>query len=101
RTSTYLSTLSLRDALPISLFAVMTPLGTLISHSVAMASEMNCYMNAIVIGIFLHISTTILFESSEDHKLHLSELLVIILGVNVRSEEHTSELQPRENLVCR
>ncbi len=67
----------------LALFAIMTPLGTLISHSVAMASDMIFYMNAIVIGIFLHISTTILFESSEGHKLHLSKLLVIILGVIV------------------
>jgi zinc transporter ZupT len=64
-------------------FAIMTPLGTMISHNVAMASDMIFYMNAIVIGIFLHISTTILFESSEGHKLHLSKLLVIILGVVV------------------
>ena len=67
----------------LGLFAIMTPLGTFISHSVAMASDMIFYMNAIVIGIFLHISTTILFESSEGHKLHLSKLLVIILGVVV------------------
>ena len=67
----------------LALFAIMTPLGTLISHSIAMASYMIFYMNAIVIGIFLHISTTILFESSEGHKIHLSKLLVIILGVVV------------------
>ena len=67
----------------LALFAIMTPLGTLISHSIAMASDMIFYMNAIVIGIFLHISTTILFESSEGHKIHLSKLLVIILGVVV------------------
>jgi zinc transporter ZupT len=64
-------------------FAIMTPLGTMISHNVAMTSDMIYYINAIVIGIFLHISTTILFESSEGHKLHLSKLLVIILGVVV------------------
>ncbi len=67
----------------LGLFAVMTPLGTLISHSFAMASDVIFYMNAIVIGIFLHISTTILFESSEGHKLHISKLLIIILGVVV------------------
>ena len=61
----------------------MTPLGTLISHSIAMASDMIFYMNAIVIGIFLHISTTILFESSEGHKFNLSKLIVIVLGVIV------------------
>lgn len=67
----------------LALFALMTPLGTLISHNVALASGFVYYINAIVIGIFLHISTTILFESSEGHKLHLSKLLAIILGVAV------------------
>ena len=35
---------------------------------------------AIVIGIFLHISTTILFESSEGHKFSSQKILAIIVG---------------------
>jgi hypothetical protein len=35
---------------------------------------------AVVIGIFLHISTTILFESSENHRFNLQKFVVIILG---------------------
>jgi hypothetical protein len=35
---------------------------------------------AIVIGIFMHISTTILFESEEGHKLHSRKLAAIIIG---------------------
>ena len=35
---------------------------------------------AIVIGIFLHISTTILFESSEGHRFNYYKFLVILLG---------------------
>jgi hypothetical protein len=41
------------------------------------------YINAIVIGIFFHISTVILFESSEGHKFNLSKLVVIVLGILV------------------
>ncbi|MFD1061955.1 ZIP family metal transporter [Winogradskyella litorisediminis] len=62
-------------------FAIMTPLGTLISNHAAIPAEyINC-INAVVIGIFFHISTTILFESSEGHKFNLSKLLVICLGI--------------------
>ena len=62
------------------LFALMTPLGLYSGH---LFSQMAIYSNeimAIVIGIFLHISTTILFESSEDHKFSLYKISAIIVG---------------------
>ena len=64
-------------------FALMTPLGTWISHSSIMIAEYAHVINAIVIGIFFHISTTILFESGEGHKFNLSKFISIILGVGV------------------
>lgn len=63
------------------LFAAMTPLGTYISNNTAIATEYINTVNAIVIGIFLHISTTILFETGEGHKFNLSKLVAICLGV--------------------
>lgn len=65
------------------IFGAMTPLGTLISHHSAIASHYIHTINAIVIGIFLHISTTILFESSEGHKFNLSKILVIIVAISI------------------
>src|SRR5690606_15889974 len=62
-------------------FSLMTPLGTLISNTVELVESYVYYINAIVIGIFFHISTIILFESSEGHKFNLSKLIVIVLGV--------------------
>ncbi|WP_299117143.1 ZIP family metal transporter [uncultured Winogradskyella sp.] len=62
-------------------FAAMTPLGTLVSNTTSIAPIYLTSINAIVIGIFLHISTTILFESSEGHKFNLSKLVAICLGV--------------------
>ncbi|WCO03001.1 ZIP family metal transporter [Psychroserpens ponticola] len=64
-------------------FTVMTPLGTLISNTSELAIDHIYTINAIVIGIFFHISTTILFESSEGHKFNLSKLIAIILGVGI------------------
>lgn len=62
-------------------FAAMTPLGTLISNKVAIAADYVDVVSAIAIGIFLHISTTILFESGEGHKFNLSKLIAICLGI--------------------
>ncbi|PKQ46527.1 ZIP family metal transporter [Confluentibacter flavum] len=62
-------------------FALMTPIGTLISNTVDVVQDYVHVINAFVIGIFFHISTTILFESSEGHKFNLSKLVAIILGV--------------------
>jgi len=64
-------------------FACMTPLGTLISHTWEAITDYAHIINAIVIGIFFHISTTILFESSDGHKFNLSKFIAIVLGVGV------------------
>ncbi|WP_194767690.1 ZIP family metal transporter [Tamlana sp. I1] len=65
------------------IFALMTPLGTYISHNSSFIGEYADMMNAIVIGIFFHISTTILFESGDGHKFNLSKFIAIILGVGI------------------
>jgi zinc and cadmium transporter len=70
-------------------FALMSPLGALCSmlfFGDSPAPETAMYMErvmAIVIGIFLHISTTILFESSEDHRFNLYKFATIIGGAAV------------------
>ena len=64
-------------------FACMTPLGTFISNSWSALANYIYIINAIVIGIFFHISTTILFESGEGHKFNLSKFIAIILGVGI------------------
>lgn len=64
-------------------FALMTPFGTFISHTWEAVGDYSQIMNAIVIGIFFHISTTILFESSDGHKFNLSKFVSIVIGVAV------------------
>lgn len=65
------------------LLACMAPLGAFagiyISGAFAGYSAMS---TALVVGIFLHIATTIIFESSEkNHRYHISKLLSIVLGI--------------------
>lgn len=70
------------------LFALMSPAGLLFSqtlthHALGYAARYADYIMAIVIGIFLHISTTILFESSEDHRFKAYKLLAILSGTGI------------------
>lgn len=64
-------------------FACMTPLGTIISNNISEISHYVDYINAVVIGIFFHISTIILFESDKGHKFNLAKLATIIVAVGL------------------
>lgn len=65
------------------LFAFATPIGTFIAANFEIASEYYKQISAVVIGIFLHISTTILFESSEGHRYNLAKLAAIIGAITI------------------
>ena len=68
------------------IFSIMTPLGYLSSY-VLQTFGLNNYQSysqiafAIVIGIFLHISTAILFETSEHHKYNKTKVLMMAGGI--------------------
>src|SRR5690606_41862520 len=89
--------LSLHDALPI-LFALIDPIGNVpifaaatLSATAAQQRQISSYLVALVIvGLLFFYFTGLL----------LLEFFGISLAA-FRSEEHTSELQSRENLVCR
>ena len=63
----------------LALFAAMGPLGMFISAHTPLANYSRELM-AIVIGIFMHISTTILFEASDVHRFNFAKLGAILLG---------------------
>lgn len=68
--------------LAIGFFSLSTYIGTQISgvffNSFGVA--IMPYIQAVIAGIFLHISTTILYESSENHKFNFVKLMIILLG---------------------
>lgn len=64
-------------------FALMAPLGLLLSDEISFFQEYHHYFMAIVIGIFLYISTTILFEVSENHSFNLAKFISIIVGFGI------------------
>jgi zinc transporter ZupT len=64
------------------LFAAMTPMGVIFGMN---TNSENIWLNyeiilSIVVGMFLHISTTIIFETSENHKFNLLKLIAIFIG---------------------
>ncbi len=62
-------------------FALMSPLGFYLADTVTWFTKNHNYVTALIIGVFLHISTIILFESSENHKFNLKKFTAIILGM--------------------
>jgi hypothetical protein len=62
-------------------FALMTPLGTLISDNFPILNKYYTEITAVVIGILFHISSTIIFESSEGHKFNIAKISMIVLGI--------------------
>lgn len=65
-------------------FSVAAPIGLLIStyfvESELLSDTALIYLYALVCGNFLHISTTIVFESSPEHRFHAKKLAVAVVG---------------------
>ena len=62
-------------------FAIMTPLGTLLSNYLPVLKDYYVEITAVVIGILFHISSTIIFESSEGHKFNIAKVSMILFGI--------------------
>ena len=65
-------------------FAMMTPMGAFANTFLAENISIEGFTNkitGIVIGIFLHISTTILFESGDEHRFNFVKFITILLGM--------------------
>ncbi|TAF44292.1 MAG: zinc/iron permease [Sphingobacteriales bacterium] len=69
-------------------FALMSPMGYIFSNQLSMGNfgDLSHYYTSImgiVIGIFLHISTTILFESTVDHKFTIKKTMAVAMGISI------------------
>jgi hypothetical protein len=62
-------------------FALMTPLGTIVSDYLPVLNEYYTQITAVVIGILFHISSTIIFETTEGHKFNIAKVSMIIFGI--------------------
>ena len=69
-------------------FAIMTPLGSYLDFYTPILQPYSLHITALVVGVLIHISTTILFESSENHNFNISKLLVIVIGLGLSILKH-------------
>ena len=69
-------------AISLFIFAAAAPIGLFIAEQYGNLETANPHiLMAIAVGVFLHISTTILFETSENHKFNVKKYTIIILGL--------------------
>lgn len=71
----------LKTLLFLTFFALMTPIGSFVSHHYEQLAIYETQLTALVIGIFLHVSTTILFESSKNHQFDAKKAVAVIAAV--------------------
>ena len=63
-------------------FAAAAPIGLFIAEQYGSIQNGNPHiLMALAVGVFLHISTTILFETSENHKFNVKKYTIIVLGL--------------------
>ncbi|QMU64893.1 MAG: ZIP family metal transporter [Flavobacteriaceae bacterium] len=65
----------------LTIFGFMSPLGVFLAEKIPFFEKYTMEITAVIIGVFLHISTIILFESSEDHSFNLQKFMAIFLGI--------------------
>lgn len=74
-------------------YALMVPMGSMLIEFIIQPSIMNVShemvidftraLLALIIGVFLHISTTILFENSDNHRMERFKFAAIIAGIGI------------------
>jgi zinc transporter ZupT len=71
----------------LGIFAVSSPLGALSAQLIQLPAHIFPYLLAIVVGSFLHIGTTIIYEADYEkhHRISLKKLLLIVLGLGLSS----------------
>ncbi len=76
-----------RVLLLILLYAFATPLGLILSQTLLVSLPepeiLYSKMLAVAVGIFLHVSTTIIFEAEDQHRFNWKKTLAILLGLGL------------------
>jgi len=65
------------------LFTLMSPLGSLAFFQFDFLKTLQLPITALVMGMLLHIATTILFESNQGHAFNIRKLLTILLAFTI------------------
>ena len=65
------------------IFALMSPLGFALSDSILFFKTYHIEITAIIIGVFFHIATAILFETSQNHQFNIRKFIAVLIGFAV------------------
>jgi zinc transporter ZupT len=75
---------ALKGAIGMAGFAAMAPLGGIITYfledQIVKAGSFQGAVQALIVGIFLHIATTIIFETDKGHAFNLTKFVSILIG---------------------
>ena len=70
-----------RAALAMTALALAAPMGAAAGLLIPPHPHVDVVVGSLVVGIFLHVSSTILFEVQKDHRLPLRTWLVVLVGI--------------------
>lgn len=76
----------------VALFALASPLGVLLGNY--FDPDLQPYFLAVVGGIFLHISSVIIFESNKNHNIDWIKIGLVVLGVSLALIMHLFHSHP-------
>jgi hypothetical protein len=76
----------------VALFALASPMGMLLGNY--FNPDLQPYFLAIVGGIFLHISSVIIFESNKNHNIDWMKIGLVIIGVSLALIMHLFHHHP-------
>lgn len=62
-------------------FALIAPLGVFLGNHLVILQDYYRELTALTFGLFVHISTTILFESDQSHQFHFKKFITVLLAV--------------------
>jgi hypothetical protein len=86
------SSSSYPSILIVALFALASPMGMLLGNY--FNPDLQPYFLAIVGGIFLHISSVIIFESNKNHNIDWVKIGLVVLGVSLALMMHLFHQHP-------
>lgn len=71
----------------LGIFAISSPLGALTAQILSPPVSIFPYLLAVVVGSFLHIGTTIIYEADyqKQHRISIKKLVLILLGLGLSS----------------
>ncbi len=64
-------------------FSLMSPMGCYLFENIPFLNTYSTEITAVIIGIFLHISSIILFESNDNHNFSIRKFFAILLGFGI------------------